>query len=107
MELRNHPIMVCDGMMVWPPKWLQTYGPTNCTAIGEVGTLEAVFLSQVTISKVYLSIRTQDGNCYMGTLLFEKNGFAKAMFELLYAHRNKTIRDIAAIDVPENFGNGN
>ena len=68
----NHPIMFCDGVKIWPPKWLQTYGPGRNFTAGEIGTLEAVFLSQVLIAKVYLLMHTTEGNTYIGALLFEK-----------------------------------
>ena len=104
MELRKHPVMICDGVKVWPPKWLQTYGPSNVSVSGEVGVLEAVFLSQVVINKVYLLIHTAEGNSYIGTLMFEKLKSGKAVFDLLYAQINKPLTAIGALDLPESFG---
>lgn len=43
MEFRRHPILVCDGVMIWPPKWLQTFGPGMRLVSGEVGILDALF----------------------------------------------------------------
>ena len=68
MELRNHPVMF-DGVRVWPPKWLLTYGPGSTAVSGEIGVLEAVFLSQVIINKVYLLMHTEADTAYIGTLL--------------------------------------
>ena len=101
MELRNHPFMVCDGVRMWPPKWLQNFGPTTRFVTGEVGKLEQVFITSVVPpDKVYLVISTDDGNCYLGTLMFEKATYAKAIFDILNTHLNKRISEIAAVDVP-------
>jgi len=44
MELRNHLVMICDGVMHWPPKWLQVYGKGRVSVSGEVGvSAKAVF----------------------------------------------------------------
>jgi hypothetical protein len=100
MELRDHPVMFCDGVRMCPPKWLQAYGSTTFSVSGEVGSLEAVFLSQVSIHKVYLLSRTTDGNTYIGTLFFEKPSLAKAVFEFLYAQIDKPLTSIGGMDFP-------
>lgn len=87
--------------MTWPPNWLQTYGPTFRSVSGEVGILEFVFLSQVLLNKVYLLVHTEEGNVYMGTLLFEKADSAKAVFDFLNSHISKPLTTIAAMDFPE------
>ena len=105
MEFRNHPTLVCDGVMTWPPAWTRTYGPGRKSFLsGEVGVLEAVFLSKVLIDKVYLVIHTEEDNTYIGTLTFEKVNSAKAVFEFLYGQRGKPLTAIGSIDVPANFG---
>jgi hypothetical protein len=100
MELRHHPVMICDGVRMWPPKWLQAYGRNVAAVCGEVGTLEAVFLSQVSLHKVYLLTRTSDGNTYIGTLFFEKPSFAKAVFDFLYSQIHQPLTSIGAMDFP-------
>jgi hypothetical protein len=105
MEFRNHPILVCDGVMTWPPTWTRTHGPGRKSFVsGELGVLEAVFLSKVLIDKVYLVIHTEEDNTYIGTLTFEKANSAKAVFEFLYGQRGKPLTAIGSIDVPANFG---
>ena len=104
MELRNHPVMVCDGMRQWPPNWLLTYGPGRAAVSGEIGVLEAVFLSQVIINKVLLLMHTAEDNVSIGSLMFEKRDSAKAVFDLLYAQINKPVAAIGALDLPESFG---
>ena len=100
MELRNHPVMSCDGVRMWPPKWLQAYGSNTSSVSGEVGILEAVFLSQVSIHKVYLLSRITNGNTYIGTLFFEKPSSAKAVFEFLYGQIDKPLTSIGGMDLP-------
>jgi len=42
--------------MIWPPKWLQTFGPGMRLVSGEIHVLDALSLSQVSINKVCLII---------------------------------------------------
>jgi hypothetical protein len=93
--------MICDGARTWPPKWLQTYGPGAAFVSGEVGVLEAVFLSQVVTNKVYLLMHTAEGNTYIGTLMFEKLKSAKSVFDFLQGFINKPLRGIGAMDFPD------
>jgi hypothetical protein len=101
MELRNHPIMLCDGVRTWPPKWSQLYGPSNRSVAGEVGVLSAVFLSStIPPDKVNLVITTANGNCYLGRLMFENPSAAKEIFHFLIAHIKKPLRTIGGTDLP-------
>ena len=101
MELRKHPVLICDGVRTWPPKWLQTYGPTTVSVSGEVGVLETVFLSQVVINKVYLLVHTGEGNTYIGTFMFEELKSAQALFDFLQGCINKPLTVIGAMDFPD------
>jgi len=104
MERRNHPIMVCDGVRTWPPKWSQMFGPSNRSVTGKIGVLSAIFLSSVIPpGKVHLVITTKNGNCYLGSLMFEKPNSAKKIFDLLIANIKKPIRTIGATDLPLNL----
>jgi hypothetical protein len=94
------------GVKVWPPKWLQTYGPDTGSVSGEVGTLEAVFLSQVMINKIHLLMHTKRGNVYIGSLMFENSDCAKAVFDFLYKQTNKSLTTIGAMDFPPPTGEG-
>ena len=101
MELRNHPVMFCDGVRTWPPKWSQMYGPATRPVAGEIGILSAVFLSSVIPpDKVRLVITTERGNCYIGSVLFENSNAARKIFDVLITHIRKPIRTIGAIDLP-------
>ena len=68
---------------------------------GEVGVLEAVFLSEVQINKVYLQISTEQGNGYLGILPFETADRAKAVFNFLFIHTHGTLEAIGSMDFPD------
>jgi hypothetical protein len=79
------------------------YGPTTRSVAGEVGVLSAVFLSSIIPpDKVHVVITTKNGNCYLGSLIFEKSNNAKKIFDLLVANIKKPIRTIGATDLPLN-----
>ena len=102
MELRNHPIMICDGVKTWPPKWFQTYGSTNRVVVGEVGFLDTVFLSKlIPPRQVYLVMTTAEDNCYLGSLMFEQADAAEEVFHFLLAHLKQPINQIGSINLPD------
>jgi len=93
--------MVCDVVRTWPPKWSQMYGPSNRSVSGEVGMLSAVFYPVLfPPDKVHVVITTNNGNCYLGSLMFEKPKSAKKIFDILIAHIKKPIRTIGGTDLP-------
>jgi hypothetical protein len=105
MELRNHPVMLCDGVRTWPPKWLQTYGVGNRSVGGEIGRLEAVFLTRVIPpNRVYLAISTDEGRNYIGPLLFESVASARVVFNFLHKQIGKPLTVIGSMDIPSGFG---
>jgi hypothetical protein len=103
MELRNHSVMFCDGIKTWPPRWLQTYGNGTASVTGEIGILSEVFLSQVLPEKIYLVMNTAEGNSYLGSLIFEKRGAAKTVFDLLRCCINQPLTAVGGLDLPEDF----
>ena len=103
MELRQHPVMFCDGVKVWPPKWLQTHGPRAICAFGEIGILDEVFISRRLINKVYVLMTTEEGNSYIGTLLFEQAHVTQEVYNLLLTCVHKPLAAIGALDLPDSF----
>lgn len=98
MEFRDHPILICDGIKAWPPKWLYACGPSMLRWVsGEVGVLDAVFLSHASINKVCLLI-SEEGNSYLGVIMFERPDSAKTVFEFLNSYIGKSIAAIAATE---------
>ena len=96
--------MVCDGLMQWPPKWLQTHGPRSIYAFGEVGILEEVFILRQRINKVYLLMNTAEGNSYIGILMFEHAQVAEEVYSLLLTCVYRRMKAVGALDLPETFG---
>jgi hypothetical protein len=97
--------MVCDGMRMWPPRWQQTYGQGNRSTAGEVGRLDAVFLSRITPpDRVYLAITTDDGRGYLGSVIFEKVASAKAVFDFLHKQIGQPLAVLGSMDLPDDFG---
>jgi hypothetical protein len=91
-------------MRTWPPKWLFTTGPARSTSqsvTGEVGKLDAVYLSRVLPPvKVYLVVTADDGNTYLGNLMFERSNIAKAMYDFFLTQINRRVSEIGSIDIP-------
>jgi hypothetical protein len=103
MEFRSHSMLICDGIMTWPPNWALTFGPGPRKFVsGEIGILEAVFISKVLINKVYLLTQTEEGNTYIGILPFENASSAKAVFDFLYEQRGKPLATIGSLMFPDN-----
>ena len=84
-------------------KWLYAYGRGTVSVSGEVGFLEAVFLSELQISKVYLLMFTQERSRYLGIMHFEAAHFARAVFNFLQNQVHKSIRSIGSLDFPDTF----
>ena len=96
--------MFCDGVRMWPPKWLYTTslaGSASHSVTGEVGLLDAVYLSRMLPPvKIYLVITTDDSNSYLGSLMFEKSSIAKVMYDFFLTQINRRVREIGSIDIP-------
>jgi len=95
--------MVSDGVKIWPPKWLQTYGSGIASESGEIGVLDDVYISRSVTNNVYLIMHITEENLFQGTLNFEKPEIAKAVSDVLRGCTGKRISDIGALELPENF----
>ena len=65
----------------------------------EVGVLDAVFLSHVSINKVCFLVTEKD-HCYLGILPFEKADYAMEVFRFLDSLVGKRVATIAATEFP-------
>jgi hypothetical protein len=74
-------------------------------SLGELGILEAVFLSHALSNNVYLLSHTEEGNNYVGTLLFADADSAKVVFGLLQRCINKTLTSIGSTDFSDTLAN--
>lgn len=97
MQLRTHPCMSCKGISNWPPVWIGISGQ-HSGPVGEVGVLEEVHRSKVGRDTLFL-LMEYDANRYMGTLVFDDEGFCEKVCELLSHHCGKSIQDIGELDI--------
>jgi hypothetical protein len=98
MKLREHPLMVCDGMINWPPVWLWTGGKKNEHPRGEVGVLIRVETSVLEVKRLFLTIEYNDSE-YMGSLAFDDAAFCREIYKLLKGHYRYSIAEIGGLDL--------
>src|SRR5262245_18385011 len=99
MLLRDHPLMRYHGLSNWPPAWSWIDGLENIHPAVEIGILKSVQLSHVLpANRCFLSIDL-DGSLYMGCLLFDDIAFCRQITEILQSYCNRSISDIASLDV--------
>ena len=75
MKLREHPLMICGGIVNWPPIWIWTGGERNERPHGEI-VLIKVELSLLDPRRLFLTIQYNDSE-YMGCLLFDDATFCR------------------------------
>jgi hypothetical protein len=59
----------------WPPVWTTTRLEKQPRPVGEVGTLEEAVMNDLFDNKVFLLMRDNGGNRYLGSLLFDDSVF--------------------------------
>jgi len=57
-------------------------------------------LQRPTDRQVYLVITTDDGNSYLGKLMFERSGIAKVMYDFFLTQINRRVSMIGSINIP-------
>jgi hypothetical protein len=99
MRLRDHPLMSCHGAPNWPPVWTQgARGPRPKIVKDEVGILQYVHAYEQLSSRCYLVIE-QEGDLYVGALLFDDVAFCQQITRLLRQHIGRPIEEIGNLDV--------
>jgi len=98
MLLRDHPLMTYRRCPNWPPAWLCT-GEYDHHPKGEVGTLKAVFRSDMQPPNRCFLLISHQGSEYLGCLLFDDEPFCRQVMELLKAHCNRSIAEIGSVEV--------
>jgi len=98
MLLREHPLMMYDGIRSWPPVWLWRGGNANTNPKGEVGVLLDVAFGIPPKSSCFL-IMEHLGAEYIGSLLMNDRSFCQLVFDALLQNRFKLIREIGGIDL--------
>ena len=105
MQFREHPALVCDGIRVWPPKWLHVYGPTVHSPAGEMGVLDSVFISQIDSNRVYVIVNKGEDS-YMGSLWFEEPKVAQAVYTFFLPQVGRPLETVAATEFHFNLDGG-
>ena len=82
MLLRDHPLMTYRGLRHWPPAWSCTDG-NNQHPKGEIGTLKAIFRSDMQPPNRCFLLISYEGSEYRGCLLFDDQAFCQQAMELL------------------------
>src|SRR5262252_949511 len=105
MLLRDHPLMTYRGLPNWSPVWSCTDG-RNQHPKGEVGTLKAVFRSDMQPPNRCFLLISHQGSEYLGCLLFDDEPFCRQVMELLKSHCNRPVAEIGGLDVLSHFLGG-
>ena len=102
MLLRYHPLMTYRRLPNWPPVWLCTDGYDQRPK-GEIGILKAVLRSDTQPPNRCFLLIYHEGSEYLGCLLFDDEAFCRQVMELLKGHCNRSIAEIASIDLSHTF----
>ena len=97
MEFRAHTALICDRMRTWPPKWYHVYSPNTGFPSGEFGILDAVYVSTVTPSQIYL-VTVQNDDAYIGKFLCERADVAQAIYDFLRPQVGRPIEMIGTTE---------
>lgn len=108
--LREHPLMNYRNLANWPPVWtprgrkngaaVETVPPWH-TRRGEIGTLQAAFLSTVKRPpRIYLMVK-YEGRDYVGSLLFTDAGICRQFYKFFKEQAGKSISEIGMLDVSQ------
>ena len=99
MLLRDHPLLMYDGVSSWPPIWTWTNGAENKHPHGEVGILREVFLSNISSADLCFLCMSYQGSEYVGCLPIEDHAFCCQIVELLQGCLNRPIAEIGNLDL--------
>ena len=98
MELRNHPLMCYRGIPNWPPVWTHVAKENVKTMRGEVGVLTYVLSHERRSNKCYMVI-DEDGERFVGCLIFDDITFCGQIATLLKRHLGHVVKKIGDIEV--------
>jgi hypothetical protein len=98
MKLREHPLMICEGIRNWPPIWVWVGGKKNERPRGEVGILIRVEPSVIEFKRLFLTIQYNDSE-YMGWLSFDDAAFCREIYNLLKGLYRHSILEIGELDI--------
>ena len=84
----------------WPPIWTNRQDPTDKQQ-GEIGNLTDVWMSEDDDNIIFIAIKYQ-GHRYMGAMGFESPALCLQISILLQSCIGLWIKEIGAIDLPQN-----
>src|SRR5215813_1726769 len=85
MLLRDHPLMMYNGIRSWPPVWVWSGGNNTTNPKGEVGILHDAILSNVPPNSTCFLIMEHLGAEYIGALLLSDRNFCRVVHDVLNA----------------------
>src|SRR5262245_66256368 len=88
--------MTYRGLRNWPPVWSCTDGH-NQHPKGEIGTLKAIFRSDMQPPNRCFLLISHEGSEYLGCLLFDDHAFCQEVMALLKTQCNCSIADIGSL----------
>src|SRR6266699_1903997 len=99
MKLRNHPLMTRkSGARAWPPRWTTTRQDEHEMPIGEVGTLQRVWIDEPLDTFVFMFVE-YNGLRYTGTIYFDDSRSCNEIYNLLKTRVGRSIREIGDLDL--------
>src|SRR5262245_5195504 len=100
MLLRNHPLMMYEGIRSWPPAWfLREVVYELSHPLGAFGILKDVLPSTLPQPRIcFLTIEHCNAE-YVGALLLSDPVFCREIWTILIQSCGKTIREIGGIDL--------
>ena len=99
MKLRDHPLMTRrSGIKLWPPPWSATNVDKQDWPLGEIGTLERVWMHPRLGTCVFLFVE-HDGIIYTGSMYFDDPRFCVDIYAVLEANVGRSMREIGDLDI--------
>jgi hypothetical protein len=99
MMLRNSPMMTRkSGVKNWPPRWTTASQEKSDWPVGEVGTLQKVWMHYLLDTCLFLFIE-HNGFPYTGSIYFDDPMFCDDIYTLLQTKVGCSIKEIGDLDL--------
>ena len=99
MTLRDSPLMTRkSGVKTWPPRWTTADQEKSDWPIGELGTLQQIWMHDLFDSCLFLFIE-YDGFSYTGSIYFDDPMFCYDIYALLQTKVGCSIKEIGDLDL--------
>lgn len=98
LNFRDHPALIRNGLMLWPPQWSNTYQAKEIWPQGEIGTLEKVWMDELLDRCVFLHMR-DDVFRYIGAIHFDDRVSCTMVFNFLKSVVGRSVAEIGDLDI--------